>query len=217
MNVVLSGGSRDFLMWGEQYGSYGSGRRNIVMRNNTSLSGAVRKIRQAAGEVSNNGTLIFNLGHGGSSGIGSGMVDLAPRRHFRISSNILSNPRGRQEQRVKDAYDEVSQIMRDSAVGEAVFLSCNVGNAMDFVQRIANDWNVHVKGYQQRVAAQIVNLGGRTGRISVLYLEDAPPRNERQMLRASHELPTAGLGRAFTAEPGRRTRRVPGRVRRVPE
>lgn len=51
-------------------------------------------------------------------------------------------------------YQSIGELLSKSAVRDVIFLSCNAGNATDFIRKIANDWKIIVRAYKRRVVSQ---------------------------------------------------------------
>src|SRR5258705_10823690 len=85
---------------------------------------------------------------------------------------------------IRRAYDRIGELLRQTGVAEVVFLTCRVGNARDFVNRIAADWGVTITAYVRRVAA-----GPDSEGMMRLYLHPDPEGQVTNTLRARHEIP----------------------------
>jgi hypothetical protein len=56
-------------------------------------------------------------------------------------------------------YQSIGSAIQDSHVNQVVFLTCNVGNAIDFIKKIALDWQVKVKAYKRFTIFQLNSQG----------------------------------------------------------
>lgn len=111
-----------------------------------------------------------------------GMMDLAPSKKFRLGGlNVANstvnvfydisvvanavpqllfdqqNPNSPAAQkRLADwqLYKEIGNALRSTGVYKVVVLACRVGNATDFIKKVANDWGVVVEAYKDFVALQ---------------------------------------------------------------
>ena len=93
-------------------------------------------------------------------------------------------------------YLQVGQALFLRRVSSVLFLTCNIGNATAFMERIARDWLVSVQAYREHIAA---DLNGENERARA-YREDHEPRmGSTASERAEHELPE---GYAISSPPG---------------
>jgi hypothetical protein len=56
-------------------------------------------------------------------------------------------------QRFERAFTRIGQLLRDNNVSAVVLLTCNVGHAPGFINRLASYWRMHIIAYQGRVGA----------------------------------------------------------------
>lgn len=186
----------------------------------TALLGAIR----AAGA---GGTLIISVGHGAASGDNplEGMVDLAPGKVMRLGGanasvppNFVSvfydvalggppalsdldndtkfNP-GAPRLRHWGVYQEISAAFRAVGPREVVLLSCNVGNGLEFVRKIANDWGVVVRAYKVQVA-----LDPNPPRFKVFLVNQPPPyRTAAESILHEEQLPLAPASTVLVGPP----------------
>lgn len=102
-------------------------------------------------------------------------------------------------QNLKDwiLYQEIGSAMRRIRPFRVVFLTCRIGNATEFLRKIANDWGVVINAYTKKVACtedEFSQPGKRTIITSYVYLEgenfpiSAPGGAEANVI-ASEELP----------------------------
>ena len=54
---------------------------------------------------------------------------------------------------LRSNYARIGEILRQQRVAEVMFLTCRVGNATDFMYRIAHDWQIRVLAYLERIVA----------------------------------------------------------------
>jgi hypothetical protein len=69
-------------------------------------------------------------------------------------------------------YQSIGNAIRANNIQQVVFMTCNVGNAVDFIKKIAFDWQVKVRAYQRFIVFQL-NVGG-TGKARAFFEGDAP-------------------------------------------
>jgi hypothetical protein len=62
-------------------------------------------------------------------------------------------------------YQSIGSAIQDSHVNQIVFLTCNVGNAIDFIKKIALDWQVKVKAYTRFTIFQLNSQGTARARV----------------------------------------------------
>jgi hypothetical protein len=59
----------------------------------------------------------------------------------------------RSRQGAQRSYLRIGTLLRNEGVAEVIFLTCRVGHARNFIERIAQNWGVRVVAYEERVAA----------------------------------------------------------------
>lgn len=144
--------------------------------------------RRAAG-----GKLIISAGHGGSSGLTGGMVDLAPDGALRLTSAHLTlHGQGRlqrQDQPVVQTAIAIGGILRQRRVNSVLFISCNVGNSLEFLGAIAGTWGgCTVGGYRRIVDAAWVEFTRGT-RTYYIFLSNNAPTTDAEMRERSVNYP----------------------------
>jgi hypothetical protein len=93
-----------------------------------------------------------------NTGSSAGHVTIASQRT--TDANILANPVfGAAERRaardsilMRDTFDGLGEIFRRHHVSNVVFLTCQLGRAVGFLQRISQDWGVQVTAFSRRIA-----------------------------------------------------------------
>jgi len=90
----------------------------------------------------------------------------------------------RQRLEIRTAYDRIGELLRQFGVSNVTFLTCRVGNAQDFVDRIGADWGVTITAYERRVAANEDSEG-----LMRVYLEGDVEGRGTNTGRARHEVP----------------------------
>jgi hypothetical protein len=175
-------------------------RKQVLVSAKPTVDQAKNAILNGIREAGGGGTLIISVGHGaaGAGSTLEGMADLAPAQVMRLGGanasvppNFVSvfydvslagpptlsdldndlkfNP-GSARLRNWRVYQEISNAFKQTGLREVVFLSCNIGNAIDFVKKIANDWKVIVRAYKVQVA-----LDPNPPRFKVYLVNHPPP------------------------------------------
>lgn len=70
-------------------------------------------------------------------------------------------------------YQNIGAAIQTGHIYKVIFLTCNVGNAISFIQKIAIDWQVLVKAYKRFLVFQL-NLPGSIGKVRVFLEGDSP-------------------------------------------
>jgi hypothetical protein len=68
-------------------------------------------------------------------------------------------------------YASIGTAMKANHIYRVTFLTCRVGNALDFIKKISIDWGTLVRAYKRFVVYQI---DGQTGRCRAFLEGDAP-------------------------------------------
>ena len=68
-------------------------------------------------------------------------------------------------------YESIGSAIKTNNIYRVVLLTCNVGNAVDFVKKIALDWKVLVRAYTRFV---LFSLDPKTGKSRVFLQGDQP-------------------------------------------
>jgi hypothetical protein len=87
---------------------------------------------------------------------------------------------------IRQGYDAIGGALRRHRVANVVFLSCNVGNATRFVDRIGQDWGVQITAYTRRVG--VIEDNGGQARV---YLYGDRPGSGTNTDRGRSEVPDA--------------------------
>lgn len=174
-------------------------REQVLISTQPSVDEAKRILIGAIRQAGSGGTLIISVGHGSSvaGSAVDGMVDLAPGQVMRLgglnadpSTHFLSvfydvnvagpprtsdldfdtknNPRSTRLAHWR-IYQEICKAFTDTGLREVVLLSCNVGNAVDFIRKIASDWKVIVRAFKVQVG---IDPNGPRPKV---YLANHPP------------------------------------------
>lgn len=177
--IVLSTTESDWLGWAKSYANRQSqGRVVNTMPSGLSISQAKPHIMKAVSDAGTDGVLVLSVGHGTAVNGSSvdGMIEIAPGGRATLvglngvgTVNVFYNVRIRADQRsdmendLKDnpssprladfkTYLEIGAHFKATKLHRVIFLTCRVGNATEFIKKIANDWQTVVAAYTKRVA-----------------------------------------------------------------
>ncbi len=78
---------------------------------------------------------------------------LPPEERLMDYMNCRGARAARPRQHFQAAYARIGELLRANQVREVVLLTCRVGSATSFVDRMANNWGVSILAYDRRVAA----------------------------------------------------------------
>lgn len=167
-------------------------REDSTLTQEQILSAYREAARRAAG-----GKLIISAGHGGSSSLSGGMVDLAPDGALRlIAAQLTLHAQGRlhrRDQGVVQTVVAIGGILRQRRVNSVLFISCNVGDSLEFLGAIAGQWGgCTVGGYRRIVEPAWVEFTRGT-RTYYIYLANHPPTTDAQMRERSINYPPLTL------------------------
>lgn len=117
-------------------------------------------------------------------------------------------------QTLQPHYLELGRIFRAAPVSRIVLLTCNVGNAPDFLNELATDLGVVCTAYTERVLSRWVRAG--RSRHVWMFLEGDRPGHGSNNDRADVELmPGVDHAKVITGRMGRRPN-LPSRAAGVP-
>lgn len=97
-------------------------------------------------------------------------------------------PSARSRLLIRRCYDAIGRQLRNHGITDVLFLSCNIGNATRFVDKIAEDWGVRVSAYTRRVA--VIQDAGDKYRV---YLNGDRPGTGTNTERGRVETPNADM------------------------
>jgi len=106
-------------------------------------------------------------------------------------------------------YQSIGTAIQGSNVNQVVFMTCNVGNAVDFVKKVAFDWKVKIRAYQKFIKFQL-NVGGK-GRARAFFEGDQVGSGSNTVA-AETDLPQTNfitVGPPLTALPVTQPRALP--------
>jgi hypothetical protein len=202
-------------------------RKQLLVSPAPSVGQAKAALLNAIREAGAGGTVIISVGHGAAGGDNpqEGMVDLAPRKVMRLGganasvppnfvsvfydvalggppsvpdldNDVKFNP-GASRLKNWRVYQEISAAFRAVAPREVVLLSCNVGNGVGFVRKIANDWGVVVRAYKVQVALDV-----NPPRFKVFLVNQPPPyRTAAESILHEEQLPFAPSSTVLVGPP----------------
>jgi hypothetical protein len=175
-----------------------------------SVDQAKQAVVRAIATAGAGGRVIINVGHGAGGGpnlqANQGLFELAPGGAMRIGghdvagsfvdvfydvnlqgppsisdmdNDIKNNPHSPRLARWR-IYQQISAAFKAAHLREVALLTCRVGNATEFLRKVANDWGVVVRAYRQRVALteDITTIGRHVTKRFFMHLENNPPVNK---------------------------------------
>jgi hypothetical protein len=234
MDVLLSLQGQGYDRWGERFVKRQPLSRKQVLVGPTptvgqakdALIGAIR----AAGP---GGRLFVNVGHGAAGGdlsLQQGMFDLAPNRVLRVGgpglancwvnafydtntagppsisdmeNDVKNNPTS---QRLANwrIYQEIAAVFKATKLQRVVLLTCRVGNATEFLRKVANDWGTVIQAYTVRVelTTETIQTGKKIEFRYYLGLQDNPPtgKSAAELVIMEEEIPV-GASDTFVVGP----------------
>lgn len=202
-------------------------RKSVRMGQHPTTNQIVSAIKSAAKLAGQGGTLIFNVGHGAAVSSTVGVVDIAPNKQMRLGGqgvtdvfvNVfydvnLAGPNGfsdmdndirfnadsptaKKRMANWQVYKNIGTIISNAGIHRVIFLTCNVGDATDFVKKIANDWNTVVEAYRKPM---VLDDPEENGNIR-MHLKDDLPGTGTNIPDSEHELPLATESNSYRAGP----------------
>ncbi len=199
-------------------------RKSVLMGRNPTTNQIVSAIDSAARLAGQDGILIFNVGHGAGVSPTVGSADIAPDKKMRLGGqgvtdvfvNVfydvnLAGPNGfsdmdndirfnagspaaKQRMANWQVYKNIGTIIRNAGVRRVIFLTCNLGNATDFVKKIASDWNTVIEAYRKRMVLD----PQKNGNIR-MHLEGDAPGTGTNIPDNEHEIPLATESNSYRA------------------
>jgi hypothetical protein len=171
-------------------------------------------IVQGLANVTNDREVIFAVGHGGALSLSEGTIELAPGHTFELARGwnppiyvdpfydfvFPSDPTGKSMKQTDQAvnpagaarrlahwavYTSIGTAMRANKIYKVTFLTCRVGNALDFIKKISLDWNTLVKAYTRYVWYGPAVTGQRV----VAYLDGDTPGSGTYVTLGETQLP----------------------------
>ncbi len=192
--IVLTSREKGWYHWAVQF-SKASPKSSYVAFNGSKpgRTEILRAYKKAASQVGPTDQLIISAGHGFSGGASYGVVDLAPggslrlsSAHFRMRGRLLNST----AKNALATYDQITKIIRPSKVKRVLFLSCNVGNAWDFLQQFADDWQATIFGYRDiLVPGYVKNNRTKKPEFYYIYLSKEEPRTHADRVYLSKNYP----------------------------
>src|SRR5580704_2624390 len=203
-------------LWAAQYVKADPQNRKSAPISNTLGAEQVRNaIVTGLANVTNDREVIFAVGHGGALSLSEGTIELAPGHTFELArgwnppiyvdpfydfvfpgdptgksmkqTDQIVNPAGAQRRLAHWAvYTSIGTAMKANKIYKVTFLTCRVGNALDFIKKISLDWNTLVKAYTRYVWYR---LDGKTNRV-VAYLDGDAVGSGTNVTLGETQLPT---------------------------
>jgi hypothetical protein len=93
-------------------------------------------------------------------------------------------------------YKDLADAIRSARIRKVIFLTCRVGNAPDFLKKIANDWYVVIEAYLVQVALQ----QQQNGNVRMFLFTD-PPGTGTNIPIGEDEVPLATGGNSVRVGP----------------
>ncbi|MET0387031.1 MAG: hypothetical protein ABW321_13780 [Polyangiales bacterium] len=218
MDVALSVSADGWNRWGERFVKRQPlSRAQQLISPRVTSEAAKTAIIRAITTAGANGRVIINVGHGTGGGAlqaTEGTFDLAPGRALRIGGKLVNDTfvdvfydvRSRPDQPsdlehdLKDnpgaprlarwrTYQEIATAFKTTRPRELVLLTCNVGNATEFLRKAANDFGVVITAYRKRVSltTDVVTIGRQVTSHFYLHLENDPPLQKSAADLVVHE------------------------------
>ena len=196
--VLFDSGSTFHVKWAAQFvAADPQNRKSVGISSALGAEGVRNAIVQAANHVTSDREIVFAVGHGGSTRMDEGTVDLAPAKQFRLARGggigIYVDPFydfvfphdgvvPQSQKRFDEAdvatrsqsalgararlqhwavYASIGTAMRANNIYRVTFLTCRVGNALDFIRKISLDWHTLVKAYLRYVVYQVEGSSGK--------------------------------------------------------
>ena len=154
---VLTSREKGWFHWAKRFAAVSGRNRHVIAfpakPNHAQILAAYRQ----AAKKAKGGKLIVSAGHGGGSRTDA-MVDLAPagtlrlaKAHLRIYAQGLTFS-NKSDQKLMQTVKKIGAILKTQGVKSVLFISCNVGNSLEFLGGIADLWNgCTVGGYRKDV------------------------------------------------------------------
>ena len=203
ISVILTSQEKGWYQWAKQFVAYSSKSRSLVkFEKKLNRKKILKAYSDAAQRIGSKGLLIVSAGHGYSKGFKSGAVDLAPGGQLFLSSDhfrIKADPRlvlQKKDQELMKTFEDIGNTLRKFKVKKVLFLSCNVGTSHDFLQEIADEWQVEVWGYIWILVVRSVKIRARKSYVKwAVYFESKPPRKQEIKLDCTRNYPNYPTGR----------------------
>jgi hypothetical protein len=204
--VVLSVTTEGWNLWGDRFVKRQPLRRQQhTIGPLPSVIDAKLAVVHAIRAAGAGGKVIFNVGHGSGGGAlqpiegafelapggvmkigGHGVAgtfvdvfyDVAPGGPPAISdmeNDLKYNPTSPRLARWH-IFQEIAQTFKSTGTREVILLTCRLGNATEFLRKVANDWGVTILAFRQRVALSedVTTAGRQITRRLFMHLENNP-------------------------------------------
>jgi hypothetical protein len=206
MDVVLSVTAGGWDKWGERFVKRQPlSRVQHLIPASVTADAAKTAIIRAITAAGTDGRVIMNVGHGAGGGPllpTEGSFEMAPGGAMRIGGrgvancyvdvfydvksspvamsdlefDLKNNPKSQRLAHWR-VYQEIATAFKTTKPRELILLTCRVGNATEFLRKVANDWGIVITAYRQRVAltTDTVTVGRKSTTHHYLHLENDPP------------------------------------------
>lgn len=191
---ILTSRETGWFQWARQFAAVKGRDRHVVAFPADPSHAQILQVYRAAAKKAKGGTLIVSAGHGGGSR-SQAMVDLAPAAvlrltlaHLRIHAQGLPFSSKSDHQLVQTAK-KIGAAVKTQSVKSVLFISCNVGNSLEFLGAIADLWNgCTVGGYRKdvEIAWEEFQKGQRT---YYVFLNGQTPRTDAEKLERAANYP----------------------------
>ena len=117
---------------------------------------------------------------------------LGPPSISDMENDLKNNPQSPRLARWR-VYQNISAAFKNAHLREVALLTCRVGNATEFLRKVANDWGLVVRAYRQRVALteDVTTVGKKVTRRFFMHLENNPPagKSAADLIIMEEEIP----------------------------
>jgi hypothetical protein len=197
--VVLTSKDSGWYSWAQQFAKSSSkGRAIEIFRSQAPSKAEIIRAYTAAARQAGRGMLIVSAGHGGGARSGGGAVDLAPSHKLLLSEgHFAPDPALLQakDQAILRTFKEIGETLKKAGIAKVLFVSCYVGNSHDFLQEIADEWNVTAIGYTSLV--ECMTGDGKP----YIFLEGNQPKTAEEKETCRHNYPPLELSKAWQIRP----------------
>ena len=221
--VLFSVADGEWNVWGERFVKRQPLQRVQQLIAPAASTAVVKSaVINAARSAGRHGVLIISVGHGGavSGSVHEGLFELGPNRSMTIAGGLVAgrfvdvfynvrrvpsqpsdlendlknNPQSSVLKNFR-VYEEISAAIKGVGLQRVVLLTCRVGNATEFLRKVANDWGTVIQGYRKKVGIQqLVGTGNLVGTkpIRIVFLEGSastPASPASQIVIQEEEIP----------------------------
>jgi len=194
--VVLTSMERGWLGWAKQFAAHRRDHHYVTFRKSRPTFRTILDSYTRAARLARNGKLIISAGHGGATSLVNGSVDLAPSSILTLQSVHLRLPIARfvnqADRDIVNRFQAIGNILTANRVKSVLFISCDVGNAMHFLGRIARAWHVSVAAYRLPIVSyeRWFIRKGRKKSTFYVYLKGRRPRSKARWAHCAVNYPS---------------------------